>query len=183
MIAGLEASLASDDADPLGQRVANVGGPDGDHDAGPDVHADHSDGSPGAETTAPAVALFDAEDADQPPSVHAVLVFGNGDRIPVDRAVLIGRNPKVSGVVDAELPRIMKYDGPGHGLSRTHAEVRVHDGDLVVEDLQSTNGTEVQRPGELRERIESGVPTAISFGTTIVFGDELTCQVEAPPHE
>ncbi len=111
--------------------------------------------------------------------MHAILAFGNGERVPVDRNVLIGRNPKITGQVD-ELPRILKYDGPGQGLSRTHAEIRIEGGQLVVEDLQSTNGTEVQLPGSKRERIASGRAVAIVYGSVIVFGDELVCDVEAP---
>lgn len=112
--------------------------------------------------------------------VHAVLAFSNGVRIDVDRTVLIGRNPKVSGSVGNDLPRLMKFDGPGQGLSRTHAEVRIDDSQLVLEDLQSTNGTEVQLPGQPRQRVRSGEPVVLVPGSLIDFGDELHCTVEAP---
>lgn len=119
----------------------------------------------------------DAGDAAAP--IYGVLAFSNGERIDVDRAILIGRNPKVAGAVEGGLPRIMKFDGPGQGLSRTHAEVRVEDGDVVVEDLQSTNGTEVQLPGQQRRRLRSGEPVVIVPGTLIDFGDELHCTLES----
>ncbi|MFK8024706.1 MAG: FHA domain-containing protein [Ilumatobacter sp.] len=108
----------------------------------------------------------------------AVLVFSNGERVAVDRPVLIGRNPKASGV-DGVLPHIMKFDGPGQGLSRTHAEVRVEDGVLIVEDLNSTNGTEVEIPGQPRARLAGGVPVAIGPGALIDFGDDLHLTVES----
>lgn len=111
--------------------------------------------------------------------VYGVLVFSNGERIEVDRSVLIGRNPKVAGAVEGGLPHIMKFDGPGQGLSRTHAEVRVEDGGIVVEDLQSTNGTEVQLPGQQRRRLRGGEPVAVVPGTLIDFGDELHCTLES----
>ena len=111
--------------------------------------------------------------------VYGVLVFSNGERIDVDRSILIGRNPKVAGGADGGLPRIMKFDGPGQGLSRTHAEVRIEAGEVYVEDLQSTNGTEVQLPGQQRRRLRGGEPVAIVPGTLIDFGDELHCTLES----
>lgn len=111
--------------------------------------------------------------------VHGVLSFSNGERIDIDRSVLIGRNPKVAGAVGGSLPHIMKFDGPGQGLSRTHAEVRIEGGEVVIEDLQSTNGTEVQLPGEKRRRLSGGEPVVIVPGTLIDFGDELHCTLES----
>ncbi|MEP1122909.1 MAG: FHA domain-containing protein [Ilumatobacter sp.] len=112
-------------------------------------------------------------------TVHGVLVFSNGERVDVDRPILIGRNPKVAGAVEGGLPHIMKFDGPGQGLSRTHAEVRVEGGEVLVEDLQSTNGTEVQLPGQQRRRLRGGEPVVIVPGTLIDFGDELNCTLES----
>jgi hypothetical protein len=111
--------------------------------------------------------------------VYGVLAFSNGERIDVDRAILIGRNPKVAGAVEGGLPHIMKFDGPGQGLSRTHAEVRVEGGEVLIEDLQSTNGTEVQLPGQQRRRLRGGEPVVIVPGTLIDFGDELHCTLES----
>ncbi len=110
--------------------------------------------------------------------VVGVLAFSNGERINVDRSILIGRNPKVTGSVDGPLPYIMKYEGPGQGLSRTHAEVRIEDGKLVLEDLRSTNGTDVQLPGQQRHRLQGGEPIVVVPGTLIDFGEELHCTVE-----
>ncbi len=110
--------------------------------------------------------------------VHGILAFSNGERINVDRSVLIGRNPKVAGAIEGGLPHIMKFEGPGQGLSRTHAEVRIEGGEMLLEDLQSTNGTEVQLPGQPRRRVRSGEPVVVVPGTLIDFGDELHCTVE-----
>jgi len=133
-------------------------------------------------TSAPGtdVAAADLGDIAAPaaPQIHGVLAFSNGERIGVDRNVLIGRNPKVAGAVEGGLPHIMKFDGPGQGLSRTHAEVRIENGALLLEDLQSTNGTEIQLPGQQRRRLRGGEPVVVVPGTLIDFGDELHCTVE-----
>ena len=136
-----------------------------------------------------APAPFDAEadlaqslDEDPPAgstAVVGVLIFSNGVRIEVDRSVLIGRNPKLTGSVDGLIPHIMKYEGQGQGLSRTHAEVRVENSQMVLEDLNSTNGTEVELPGEPRRRLHGGDPVVLVPGTLIDLGDELTCVVES----
>ena len=110
----------------------------------------------------------------------AVLAFSNGERIEVDRTVLVGRNPKFDSSSADEIPYLMKYEGPGQGLSRSHAEFRVQDGQLMIEDLRSTNGTDVQPPGEGRRRLEGGVAVPIVPGTLVDFGDELRCMVETP---
>ncbi|MGA9278835.1 FHA domain-containing protein, partial [Ilumatobacter sp.] len=107
-----------------------------------------------------------------------ILVFSNGVRIAVDRNVLIGRNPKVPGEYTGGLPHLMKFDGPGQGLSRTHAEVRLEGGEMWLEDLDSTNGTEVQLPGQQRRRMRAGEPVVVVPGTLIDFGEELHCTVE-----
>ncbi len=147
-----------------------------DHAAGSTPMGDH-DGM-----TAARAELDDGGSAGMPPTdapVYGVLAFSNGERINVDRAVLIGRNPKVAGAVEGGLPHIMKFDGPGQGLSRTHAEVRVEAGEVVIEDLQSTNGTEVQLPGQQRRRLRAGEPVVIVPGTLVDFGDELHCTLES----
>lgn len=151
-----------------------------DHAAGsvPDASPGDHDGMTAGRSETGGAGAGGAMPSSEPP-VHGVLAFSNGERINVDRAVLIGRNPKVAGAVEGGLPHIMKFDGPGQGLSRTHAEVRVEGGEVVVEDLQSTNGTEVQLPGQQRRRLRAGEPVAIVSGTLIDFGDELHCTLES----
>ena len=108
-----------------------------------------------------------------------VLVFSNGERVVADRTVLIGRNPRVSGTLTGDLPRIVKLESAGQGLSRTHAEVRIEGWQMLLEDLQSTNGTEVTLPGQAPRRLHAGDPVALVPGATVDFGDELHCTVEA----
>ncbi len=107
-----------------------------------------------------------------------VLVFSNGERVVADRTVLIGRNPRVSGTLTGELPRIVKLESAGQGLSRTHAEVRIEGWQMLLEDLQSTNGTEVTLPGQAPRRLHAGDPVALVAGATVDFGEELQCRVE-----
>lgn len=144
---------------------------------------DSIDGSDGGASSSifddPEIGLDEGDDDSDISMGWGVLAFSNGVRITVDRRVLIGRNPKVTGDVEGELPHLMKFDGPGQGLSRTHAEVRLEDGEMLLEDLESTNGTEVQLPGQQRRRLRSGEPVVLVPGTLIDFGEELHCSVES----
>ncbi len=146
--------------------------------------SDASLGSTSSLFAAPSAGFDGPEAADPSPSgepaVAGVLAFSNGDRVVVDHRVLIGRNPKSADPIEGEPARIVKFDGPGQGLSRTHAEVRIEEGELVLEDLHSTNGTEVLLPGQQRHRLRGGEPIVVVPGTLIDFGDELNCTVETP---
>ncbi|MEL6890799.1 MAG: FHA domain-containing protein [Actinomycetota bacterium] len=117
-------------------------------------------------------------EATAPHEPVATLSFSNGERVSVVGPVLIGRNPKVAEMIDGELPRIVRHEGAIGGLSRTHAAIRVVGADLVVEDLNSTNGTDVELPGQLPERLPGGMPMVVSIGTELVFGEEFRCVIE-----
>ena len=111
----------------------------------------------------------------------AVLVFSTGVRVAIDRSVLIGRNPKVTGAVAGECPHIVKFDEQGQGLSRTHAEIVLEGWQILISDLHSTNGTEVQLPGQSSRRLHPGEPAALTVGTSLDFGDGLSATLENVP--
>ena len=66
----------------------------------------------------------------------------------------------------------------GQGLSRTHAAVRLEGWQVLLDDLNSANGTIVQLPGREARRLHPGEPVLLEHGTTIDFGGEITCVVE-----
>ena len=115
---------------------------------------------------------------DRPPL--GILVFSNGERIVVDRSVIIGRNPKVTETSGGELPRIARFDDSTLGLSRSHAQVVVEGWQMFVEDLDSRNGTDVTLPGRSRQRLRSGEPVMLEVGAIVhLDDDDLTCTIEA----
>jgi hypothetical protein len=82
--------------------------------------------------------------------------------IPIERECVIGRG------ADCEVPIA------DHNASRRHAALRVVGGDVVVEDLQSRNGTFVE--GRL-----IGSPTTVSSGARIIIGHTVMTIVRAHP--
>jgi pSer/pThr/pTyr-binding forkhead associated (FHA) protein len=87
--------------------------------------------------------------------------------------LLIGRNPKLEGRMPSEMPQLLRLD-VGQGLSRTHAIVRLEGWQVLIEDLNSANGTVVTSPGIAPRRLHAGEPVLLDHGATIDFGGELT---------
>ncbi|GAA3807646.1 FHA domain-containing protein [Cellulomonas soli] len=106
------------------------------------------------------------------------LVLSTGLVVSLDRAVLLGRAPQVSRVANRELPRLVTVPSPQQDISRTHAEVRVEGDDVLVTDLGSTNGVQVQAEGAQVRRLHPGEPTRVAEGETVDLGDGVTFTVE-----
>ncbi len=101
-----------------------------------------------------------------------VLRFSGGQVVALDRPVLIGRNPKLEARMPSEMPFLLKLD-VGQGLSRTHATIRLEGWQVLIEDLNSANGTVVTSPGMAPRRLHAGEPLLLEPGATIDFGGEV----------
>lgn len=100
------------------------------------------------------------------PTSRGHLVLPGGDEIPVDREVLLGRNPKTSG--DARLIAIFDPEG---NISRTHAKVVPTLDGVTLEDLGSTNGTVlVTRDSQVQVQAYSQVP--LQHGDRVILGGD-----------
>jgi pSer/pThr/pTyr-binding forkhead associated (FHA) protein len=67
---------------------------------------------------------------------------------------------------------------PEQDISRTHAEVRLELGRVLVTDLYSTNGITVAGGGLPPRRITAGEAVAVSEGDVVDLGDGVTFTVE-----
>ena len=105
------------------------------------------------------------------------LRFGEGTVVTLDHPALIGRNPKVDGAIPNEMPKLVRID-VGQGLSRTHALVRLEGWQVLLEDLNSPNGTIVRLPGREPRRLHAGEPIILEPGSHIDFGGEVDCTLE-----
>lgn len=106
--------------------------------------------------------------------VLGTLRFTDGTAVPLDRPALIGRNPKVEGGLAGEIPQLVKLD-VGPGLSRTHASVRLEGWQVLLEDLNSANGTIVRLPGREPRRLHPGEPVLLEVGADVDLGGEISC--------
>lgn len=99
-----------------------------------------------------------------------------GRTVPLDRPVILGRNPRPDRHPGA---RIEPVASPGKEISGTHLEA-VLDGDtLVVRDLDSTNGTIVRPPTGAAALLRGGSASRVPIGTELDLGDGVTAVFDA----
>lgn len=103
-----------------------------------------------------------------------VLRFSTGQTVGLDRSVLIGRNPVVSRVGGDELPVVIPLDSATKDISRTHAEVRLDDWDVLLVDHGSSNGTFAVLPGRGEQRLQAQVPMHLVPGTVVRLANDVT---------
>ena len=113
-----------------------------------------------------------------PRPVFAQLRFSTGLVAPLDKPVLIGRSPKVEGNVGSEIPNLIRLEQCGQGLSRRHAAVHIEGWQVLLEDLNSANGTVVALPGRPARRLHAGEPVMLEPGTVVDLGGEVTFSYE-----
>jgi hypothetical protein len=115
-----------------------------------------------------------------PGPVLAVLRASNGSTAEVDRPVLIGRAPS-GDRSGPRPPRLMTVPSPNHDISRTHLEVAPDDWQVVVTDLNSTNGTILVRPGAAdRQQLAPGEPIPVQLGSVMDLGDGVSVLIDFP---
>ncbi|MEP6478106.1 MAG: FHA domain-containing protein [Rhodoglobus sp.] len=112
---------------------------------------------------------------DRPATPAWRLVLGDGLVVPVESAVLVGRDP----AHNAEFPTagLLAIVEPEKTISKTHAVVEADAGELWVRDLNSTNGTYVVLPDGTEVDATADDRTEVPAGADLVFG-EYVVQVE-----
>lgn len=141
----------------------------------PDVFAFH--GTAGGATDAlPAAAPAPAPGASS--AEVPVIALSTGDRVPLDAVVLIGRSPQPSRASEGTAPRLVTVPSPEQDISRTHAEVRLEHGRVLVTDLYSTNGITVASGSLAPRRLTAGEAVVIAPGDHVDLGDGVTFIVE-----
>jgi pSer/pThr/pTyr-binding forkhead associated (FHA) protein len=81
-------------------------------------------------------------------------------------------------VAARDLPRLVTVASPNQDISRTHAQVRADGDDVLVTDLNSTNGMLMTDPGQPARRLRSGEPTPLLPGALVDLGDGVTFVLE-----
>lgn len=112
--------------------------------------------------------------------VLAVLRATDGSTAEVDRPVLIGRAPSPDRS-SGRSPRLMTVPSANHDISRTHVEVAPEGWQIVVTDLNSTNGTVLVRQGVVdRQQLAPGEPVPVQLGSVIELGDGVSVLIDFP---
>jgi hypothetical protein len=112
--------------------------------------------------------------------ILAVLRASDGSTVELDRPVLIGRAPSADRS-SSRSARLMTVASPNYDISRTHLEVAPQDWQIVVTDLNSTNGTVLVRPGAVdRQQLAPGEPVLAQVGSVIELGDGVSVLIDFP---
>jgi hypothetical protein len=112
--------------------------------------------------------------------IVAVLRASDGSSAELDRPVLIGRAPSADRSIGGAA-RLMTVPSPNHDISRTHLEVAPDDWQIVVTDLNSTNGTILVRPGGGDpQQLPQGEPVPVPVGSVIELGDGVSVLIDFP---
>jgi len=120
-------------------------------------------------------------DADQEPvsvprPVLGTLRMSSGDSLALDRDVVLGRSPS-SDTTSSRRPHLFKVAGSAD-VSRNHVRIRLEEWLVLVEDLNSTNGTLVQNPGEQPHQLRPATPEPIRPGAVVTLADDVSFTFE-----
>jgi hypothetical protein len=112
--------------------------------------------------------------------ILAVLRVSDGTSAELDRPILIGRAPSTDRS-NSRAPRLMTVPSPNHDISRAHLEVAPDGWQILVTDLNSTNGTILVRPGGGdRQQLTPGEPVPVQVGSVIELGDGVSVLIDFP---
>lgn len=96
------------------------------------------------------------------------LVSDDGQRIPIDKVTVVGRNPVApEGYSD---PRLHSIPDTTMSVSKTHAVVGPDPDGVWVQDLRSTNGTAITTANGMRTAVPAGGRAVAGLGAVVHIG-------------
>lgn len=107
-----------------------------------------------------------------------VLVVSTGERIALDKDIIIGRRPRSQPQAGRPESHLVPVVSPNQQISRTHCEIRVDGWDVRVRDLGSNNGTFLLRAGQPAARVGETSGMILQVGDVIDLGDSVTARME-----
>ena len=107
------------------------------------------------------------------------MMLASGASVPLDRGVILGRRPHSSGEDGTLPPRLVAIGNESSVVSRNHLALRWRDGQLLAEDLGSTNGSSIARSGTVMQRLLPAHPVPVGIGDALVLGDGITVTIGA----
>lgn len=111
------------------------------------------------------------------PRAVAQVVTLSGLSQPLDGPLLVGRSPQPPGGMTAGT---MRVPSPHHDISRSHVHLEPKDGQILVTDMNSTNGTIIYMPNANPLRLENGQSILVPVGTTLDLGDGEQINLSVP---
>ncbi len=116
---------------------------------------------------------------DVPQPNLGVIRLSTGATFALDRAAILGRDPRPTGAPGFGSPHLIRVPSPGSVISRVHLEVTLDGWHVLVVDPGTPNGTFVTIPGTEQQRLRPSEPLQIPPGTVVNLADEVTFVYEA----
>ncbi|MDR1712481.1 MAG: FHA domain-containing protein [Propionibacteriaceae bacterium] len=101
------------------------------------------------------------------------LLFANGDRVPLDRPVIMGRNPRIPLSYTGEQPNLLQLADPEKDVSGQHLQIVLDNWHVLAVDLGSTNGTQVVLPGEEPVTLRPNDPIMLRPGSWVILAGKI----------
>ncbi|MGV8876594.1 MAG: FHA domain-containing protein [Rhodoglobus sp.] len=93
---------------------------------------------------------------------------------------VFGRAPQPARIVRVTPPQLIVVASPKHEISETHLEIHQLGSSIVVTDLKSTNGSAVQMPGNVSQKLRQGESVVVSAGTLVDIGEGNIIRILLP---
>ena len=132
---------------------------------------------PAVPTTAPkpAATATNSTTASAPASAsYAALLLDTGQSIPVNRTIVLGRAPSPQRATDSPIP----VEDQTRSLSRTHVRIAPSEGGIMIEDLNSANGTRARSPNGQTHTLVPGQPIELPMNSQLLLGERLISVVD-----
>ena len=110
----------------------------------------------------------------------ATLTLSTGAAVEVAGDVVIGRAPQVQVGADPHVVALVAVPSPHHMVSRSHLLLTTSGWSVLAQDLGSSNGTVLARPGATPVLLGSGMPTPVFMGDLMDVGDGVTLRIDPP---
>ena len=110
----------------------------------------------------------------------ATLTLSTGAAVEVAGDVVIGRAPQVQAGGDPHIVALVAVASPQHMVSRSHLMLTTSGWSILAQDLGSSNGTVLARPGATPVLLGSAMPTPVFMGDLMDVGDGVTLRIDPP---
>ena len=110
----------------------------------------------------------------------ATLTLSTSAAVEVAGDVVIGRAPQVQAGGDPHIVALVPVASPQHMVSRSHLMLTTSGWSVLAQDLGSSNGTVLARPGATPVLLGSGMPTPVFMGDLMDVGDGVTLRIDPP---
>ena len=107
--------------------------------------------------------------------------LSTGELIDLDQSLVVGRQPSVSRVQGAVMPKLIQVASPSGDISRSHVEVRLEGWHVMLCDLKATSGTVLVREGQSPRRLAQGEMAILLDGDIAEVGDGISLRFEEIP--